>query len=122
MSLPLNYLPCDDSRSDGSQLPNLISFRDVGFGYNAGNLFQHYLDCLCENEYLFQSAKRLSKTFSLHNLEETVLFEGVPIGINKSARLIQTLCEIVGKPKLSNQSIRKTGLRILKKLPNEQDF
>merc|ERR1711862_381943 len=106
----------------GSNLPNIISYSDVGFGYSAGNLFQLYLDCLSENEYLFQSGKRLSQNFSLHNLEETVLFDAVPIGINRSHKLIQNLCEIVGKPKLSNQSIRKTGLRLLKMSTNEQYY
>ena len=101
-------------------LNNVIVFKkpdDTTSTCNLGRFFQLYLELLHpEQDRLFQKAKSQNRSFSIHDFSKTVLFEKSPVGKHKIPKNMKTLCEILGKPPVTNHDIRATAITQLKKL------
>jgi hypothetical protein len=83
---------------------------------NPGLFYELYLGLLNSNcPRLFQRARRSSETFNIHSLDVNCLFDNSPLGEHTIDKMLPTLCEVLGKPKYTNHSIRVTGLRTLRK-------
>ena len=83
---------------------------------NPGLFFELYLGLLNSNcSRLFQRARRPGQNFNIHTLDENCLYENAAIGEHPIEKMLPTLCEVLGKPKYTNHSIRVTGLRTLRK-------
>ena len=87
----------------------------AGINFNPAKLYNFYMAARNPKEpRLHQRAQRTAAWFDLDNFEQTVLYEDSPLGKHKIGVMLKTLCQIVGKPKYTNHSLRATGICILK--------
>ena len=97
-------------------LNNMIVFSKGG-RCNTGRLFELYQQLLnpkCDR--LFQKARTKSKSFDIHNFENTCLYENAPVGKHKVKENMKTLCAILDREELPNHSVRRTAIENLKRL------
>ena len=86
-----------------------IPFFEDDLGYNPGRLLEVYISHLHPtNERLFQLVKTTAKnkSFDIHRKSCDVWFDNSPIGKMQVGTLLKSLCDVVGVPPLTNQSIR----------------
>ena len=84
---------------------------------NTGLFIQLYLESLNEKQKrLFQMAKRPAKKFSIHDFEQTVLFNDSPLGKNTVSKMLRRLCQTIGHQEFTNHSIRSTIIRSLNRM------
>ena len=106
-------------QSDSETVENagIIPYQmDSNAKLNPGLFFELYLGLLNSNcPRLFQRPRKPSKTFDIHSLDATFLYDKAPLGEHTIDKMLPILCEVLGKPKYTNHSIRVTGIRTLRK-------
>ena len=96
---------------------SIFDYLDPSSGLNAFRLFELYLLHLNPNtNRLFQKEKRGLNKFKIHDYDNMILYENSPKGEHKIASMLPTLTEILGKPRLTNHSIRTQTIRTLIRL------
>ena len=104
-------------RSDDEDLTfgGIIPFEENDFGLNPGVYLEKYLERLHpECDFLFQRPKRPSKKFKLED-NPTVWYEPSKVGLNLVANFLPTLCEALGLKRCTNNQIRPTAIRYIKR-------
>ena len=105
--------PMESQSLDNSGL--ILFHQSPNVPYSSGRLFELYVNALNPNcNRLFQRLREGSSCFDPNNLDETCLFVNEPLGKNKVAKMLKTLCRAVDKPdNLSNHSCRGDAISLL---------
>ena len=105
--------PVESQNLDNSGL--ILFHQSKNVPYSSGRLFELYVNSLNpKNNRLFQRMREQGSHFDPNNLEETCLFVNEPVGKNKVAKMLKTLCRAVDKPdNLTNHSCRGDAISLL---------
>ena len=80
-------------------------------------MFELYLTHLNPNlDRLFQQGCIASKKFNIHDFDRIILYKKQPIGEHQIPKMLPRLTEILGKPRLTNHSIRTQVIQTLVRL------
>ena len=102
---------------DSEDLDNggTINFEVNRFGFNPRLFFHYFMEKQDpKSTYLFSHIKDLSKTFTLRS-NPKIWFSKNKIGKNEVAKAFPSLCEALGLVHCTNQQLRPTGVRSLKR-------
>ena len=92
-----------------------ILFEENHVGFNARLYFQCFMDKLHpESQYLFSHAQGKKKGFNLKSNPD-VWFTKNKMGINQIREALPTLCKALGLERYTNQQMRPTGVRLMKR-------
>ena len=98
-------------RERGGQIPYL----EID-GFNAGEFFEDYLNCLNpESDLLFTRPQRTAAWFKINSEKTTCYFETGKVGSTHVGKFMPTLSSILGIPRITNNQIRPTSIRKLKR-------
>ena len=68
------------------------------------------------NFFFYYRARRASKQFQLNDFGQQVLYVNSPLGHHQIGKMLARLTEAIGKPRLTNHSIRATAIQTLIRL------
>ena len=107
-----NHQKDSEDPSDFGIIPNMEM---PGGKFNPAKFYQFYMKSRNPKQIrLFQRVQRDASWFDLDDFATKVLFEDGPVGKNQISAMLKMLCEITGQPKFRNNSLRATGICILK--------
>jgi hypothetical protein len=102
--------------TENLDIGGIISFLPNEAGLNPGRFLELYIQTLNPyNEHLFQRPRRPAKGFSLHDPTTTTYYEVKKVGINTVADMMPKLSIAAGVPRITNNAIRPTAIRRLKR-------
>ena len=95
----------------GGQIPYL----DID-GFNAGEFFEDFLNCLNpDTDLLFTRPQRTAAWFRINSPKINCYFETGKVGSTHVGKIMPTLSSILGIPRITNNQVRPTSIRKMKR-------
>jgi hypothetical protein len=102
--------------TENLEIGGIIPFVTNEAGLNPGRFLELYIGSLSPyNIQLFQRPRRPAKKFSLHDPKTTTYYEKSKVGINVVGKMMPKLSVAVGVPRFTNNTIRPSAIRRLKR-------